>query len=71
MYEDKKGEELFYVQAELDLQKLTKREEVERTYENRTLIVGQNRSAVIKTVDATLVGNGLTLQMISPPPTRT
>jgi len=67
MFEDKKGEELFYVQAELDLQKLTKREEVERTFESRSLIVGKNRAEVIRTVDATMVGEKLTLQMIKPP----
>jgi type VI secretion system secreted protein VgrG len=67
LYEDKKGEELFYVQAELDLSKLVKREEVERTYENRVVVVGKDRSAVVKSVDATLVGGAWTQQMIAPP----
>src|SRR6202044_2574907 len=56
MYEDKKGEELFFVQAELDLQKLVKREEVERIHDDRLVVVGKDRQAVVKTVDATLVG---------------
>lgn len=67
MFEDKKGEELFYVQAELDYSKLTKREEVERTYADRTMIIGKDRTAVVKSVDATLVGDTYALQMIKPP----
>ena len=67
MYEDKKGEELFFVQAQLDLQKLVKREEVERVHDDRLVVVGKDRQAVVKTVDATLVGEAYMQQMISPP----
>jgi type VI secretion system secreted protein VgrG len=67
MYEDKKGEELFFVQAQRDLQKLVKREEVERVHDDRLVVVGKDRSAVVKTVDATLVGETYTQQMVSPP----
>jgi type VI secretion system secreted protein VgrG len=67
MYEDKKGEELLFVQAQLDLQKLVKREEVERVHDDRLVVVGKDRSAVVKTVDATLVGDTYVQQMISPP----
>src|SRR6185369_5390312 len=49
MFEDKPDNELFYVQAELDMQKLTKREETERIYENKKIVVGASRSAVVKT----------------------
>ncbi len=67
MFEDKKDKELFYVQAERDLQKLVKREEIERTFEDRMIVVGQNRSTVVKTVDATLAGERYVQQMIDPP----
>ncbi len=67
MFEDKQGSELYYVQAERDLQKLVKREEIERTYEDKTIVVGQNRSTVVKTVDATLIGDRYLQEMVSPP----
>jgi type VI secretion system secreted protein VgrG len=67
LYEDKKSEELLFVQAQRDLQKLVKREEVERVHDDRIIVVGKDRSAVVKTVDATLVGEGFALGMVSPP----
>jgi hypothetical protein len=67
MLEDKKHEELFYVRAELDLQKLTKREETERTMVDRFAVIGRDRSDVVKSVDATMIGGRFTVEMIKPP----
>ena len=66
MFEDKAGKELFFMQAQRDLQKLVKRNETERTGANRTQIVGANRSSVIGAVDTTLVGSKYTLVMAKP-----
>jgi type VI secretion system secreted protein VgrG len=64
--EDKQGGEIVYHQAQRDLQKLTKREEVERVAQDRTVVVGKNRKAVVKTVDATMVGQVSVRQMMAP-----
>lgn len=66
-FEDEPEKELVYIQAQHDMQKLTKRAETERTFNNRTRIVGEDRSAIVKTVDATMVGDTWTTQVISPP----
>ncbi|MBW2454687.1 MAG: hypothetical protein JRI68_09255, partial [Deltaproteobacteria bacterium] len=67
LIEDKQGSEIVYHQAQLDLQKLTKREEVTRVGHNQVAIVGKNRSAVVHTVDATMAGKVSVKQMIAPP----
>ena len=67
LFDDLKGSELVYVQAQHDLQKLVKQSETERTGKNRTFVVGGNRSEVIGKLDSTLVGGQLRMQMISPP----
>ena len=67
LIEDQQGSEIVYHQAQHDLQKLTKREEVERTGHNQVAIVGKNRSAVVHTVDATMAGKVVVKQMIAPP----
>ena len=56
MFDDERGKELLYQQAELDRQKLVKAFETERTGRNRLAIVGNNRSAVVGELDATMVG---------------
>jgi type VI secretion system secreted protein VgrG len=66
LFEDKQGGEVVYHQAERDMQKLTKREEVERIAQDRTVIVGKNRQSVVNTVDATMVGKVSVRQMMSP-----
>jgi type VI secretion system secreted protein VgrG len=70
MFEDAKGKELVYMQAQRDLQKLVKNNESERTGANRTIVVGANRSAVIAANDATLVGvkHRLTIAQPKEPP---
>ncbi|RLB63245.1 MAG: hypothetical protein DRI90_07265 [Deltaproteobacteria bacterium] len=67
LIEDKQGSEMVYHQAQFDLQKLTKREEVERVGHNQVAIVGKNRSAVVNSVDATMTGKVAVKQMIAPP----
>jgi type VI secretion system secreted protein VgrG len=67
MFEDAKAQELIYVQAELDLQKLVKQMEMERTKEKRMTVVGGSRSEVVGKADATMVGKRFVVQMIDPP----
>jgi type VI secretion system secreted protein VgrG len=70
MFEDAKGNELVYIQAQKNLQKLVKANETERTGANRTISVGANRSAVIGAVDSTVVGTKHTMHIAqaNPPP---
>jgi type VI secretion system secreted protein VgrG len=56
MFEDAKGAELVYMQAQRDLQKLVKNNETERTGVNRSISVGANRTAIIAANDAVLAG---------------
>ncbi len=67
LMEDAAGEEIVYHQAQRDLQKLTKRAEIERVNENHIVIVGKNRQHVVNTVQATMVGGVSVKQMIAPP----
>jgi type VI secretion system secreted protein VgrG len=67
LIEDKKGQEFVYVQAQLDMQRLVKHDETERTGKHRYLYVGDSRRTVVAKVDATLVANKYSLQMIKPP----
>jgi type VI secretion system VgrG family protein len=67
MFEDLKAKELFYVQAQLDLQKLVKELEVERAFKNKVTIVGNNLSDVISKVDSIMVGDRHVLEMIKTP----
>ena len=66
MFEDKAGAEMVYEQAQRNLQKLTKREEVERIGNDRMTVVGRNRSTIVAKVDATMVGKLATRQVIAP-----
>jgi type VI secretion system secreted protein VgrG len=70
MFEDAKGKELVYVQAQKDLQKLVKNNETERTGVNRTIAVGANRTATIGVNDTTIVGvkHRLTIAQPKEPP---
>ncbi|NUQ74133.1 MAG: type VI secretion system tip protein VgrG [Polyangiaceae bacterium] len=81
-FEDKKGKELVYMQAEKDLKRLTKNNEDitvgnnltklvannerEVTGQNRSISVGVNRAAQIGSIDSTMVGDTHVI-MISPP----
>jgi type VI secretion system secreted protein VgrG len=81
-FEDKKGKELVYMQAEKDLQRLVKNNEDvtvgnnltklvannerEVTGQNRSISVGVNRAAQIGSIDSTMVGDTHVV-MISPP----
>jgi type VI secretion system secreted protein VgrG len=67
MFDDRKGMELFYLQAQKNLQKLVKQHESERTGANRSIVVGHDRSEIVGAVDATLVGGRLVVQAVKPP----
>jgi len=69
MLEDKAGEELFYVQAETDLQKLVKQYETDRVGRDHMSLVGESRSMVTAKLDATLVGDRYLLRTIKTPNT--
>lgn len=49
-FDDKAGAELVYVQAEKDLQKLVKNDEIERTERDKLTTVGRNEDVVVKGV---------------------
>ena len=66
-YEDEKEKEFIYVQAQRDLQKLVKRNETERTGQNRATVIGGNRSTIVARIDATMVGTKYSLQMMEEP----
>jgi type VI secretion system secreted protein VgrG len=66
-FEDKKGDELVYVQAQRDLQKLVKHNETERTGKSHMIVVGVDRGSVVGASDTTLVGEKYSVQMIAPP----
>lgn len=70
MFEDAKGKELVYMQAQRDLQKLVKNNETERTGVNRTIVVGANRSTIVGANDSTMVGvkHRLTIAQPKEPP---
>lgn len=54
-FDDKAGAELVYVQAEKDLQKLVKNDEIERTERDKLTTVGRNEDVVVKGVRKQLV----------------
>jgi len=56
MMEDQKGAELISIQAQRDLSKLVKMDEVERTGGSRTISVGRSRKATVSGMDSTVVG---------------
>jgi type VI secretion system secreted protein VgrG len=66
MFEDKKGQELVFVQAQKDLSKLVKHDETERTGATRTIVVGKDRSSIVAAVDTTLVGEKYQLVIVKP-----
>jgi type VI secretion system secreted protein VgrG len=67
MLEDKAGEELFYLQAERDLDKLVKKYESERTHDDHMQIVGEVRETVVGELEATMVGKRYFMQMMTKP----
>lgn len=64
--EDKAGKELVYVQAQRDLSKLVKADEIERTGADRLTIVGKSRSAVVAENDTVAVGKKHLVATIAP-----
>jgi type VI secretion system secreted protein VgrG len=63
MFEDAKGKELVYIQAQRDLHKLVKNNESEQIGNNRSVTVGNDRSTNIGNVDALTVGVKHTVQI--------
>jgi type VI secretion system secreted protein VgrG len=70
MFEDKKDEELFYTQAELDLSTLVKKYETERIGKNRMAVVGNDRKSISKELEATMVGQRYLAQLMQEPSKR-
>lgn len=65
--DDKKGEELFYLRAERDLDKLVKNYETERTFDNHLQTVGTVRETVVGELEATMVGRRYLMQVMGKP----
>src|SRR6185369_15425234 len=65
--EDIQDQEFIYLQAQRDMQKLVKRHETERTGQNRAIVVGKSRAAIVAEVDAVMVGKKYSLQMMDKP----
>ena len=66
MFEDAKGKELIYIQAQKDLHKLVKNNESEQIGNDRQVTVGNNRTTNVGKVDSLVVGTHHSVQ-ISPP----
>ncbi len=66
MFEDAKGKELIYIQAQKDLRKLVKHNESEQIGNSRSVVVGNNRSTQIGQVDSVTVGKKHTITMAQP-----
>ena len=65
--DDSAGNELVFVQAQKDFVQITKRNETERTGDNRATVVGRRRTAVVADTDVTLVGTKYSIQIVEPP----
>jgi type VI secretion system secreted protein VgrG len=66
-FEDAEDAEFIYIQAQRDLQKLVKRNETERTGQNRAILVGGSRTAIVGAVHTTLVGAKYSVQAMEKP----
>jgi type VI secretion system secreted protein VgrG len=66
-FDDDKGNELVYIQAERDLRKLVKADETETTGANRTISVGANRTSTVAAADNTTVGAMFSAKMAGAP----
>jgi type VI secretion system secreted protein VgrG len=64
MFEDKKGEELLLIQAQRNFMSLTKRNETERTGEDRVHVVGKDRLDIVGKVDSLHAKEKHTIQMV-------
>jgi type VI secretion system secreted protein VgrG len=59
-FEDKKGEELFYIQAEKDKQVLVKNDRNEEVKKNETILIGENRTEEVKKNEQITIGENRT-----------
>ncbi|MBI4953250.1 MAG: type VI secretion system tip protein VgrG [Myxococcales bacterium] len=66
-FEDARGNEHIYVQAQRNLVALVKHDETERTGKSRMVVVGENRGSTVGQSDSVLVGEKYSVQMITPP----
>ncbi|HZO14007.1 MAG TPA: type VI secretion system tip protein TssI/VgrG, partial [Polyangiaceae bacterium] len=64
MFEDAAGQELYFMQAERDLLRLTKRNDTERTGEDRTIVVGEGRVSAVAASDSLQVGKQHLVKMV-------
>jgi type VI secretion system secreted protein VgrG len=66
MFEDKKGEELVFVQAQRNFMSLTKRHETERTGEDRLAVIGKHHLAVVREIDSRHASAQHIVRMVEP-----
>jgi type VI secretion system secreted protein VgrG len=66
-FDDRKGEELIYIQAQRDYQQLVKRNDTERTGKSRASVVGGSRTSLVGKVETRLVGKKYSIQMVEKP----
>jgi type VI secretion system secreted protein VgrG len=64
MFDDAADSELYFMQAERDLVRLTKRNDTERTGEDRTIVVGEGRVSAIAASDSLQVGKRHLVSMV-------
>ncbi len=64
MFEDVAGEELYFFQAERDLLRLTKRNDTERTGEDRTIVIGEGHVSAVAHSDSVQVGKQHLVKMV-------
>lgn len=67
MFEDKREQELVFLQGELDAQKLVKSYETDRIGANLMHVVGSDRSVAVSKLDAAMVGERYLLRTMAPP----
>jgi len=64
MFDDKAGKELYFFQAQRDLLRLTKRNDTERTGEDRTIVVGEGQVSAVAHSDSLQVGKQHLVKMV-------
>jgi type VI secretion system secreted protein VgrG len=65
MLDDRAGKELYFVQAQRDFLRLVKRNDTERTGEDRTIVVGEGRVSAVAGADSLQVGKELLVRMVT------
>jgi type VI secretion system secreted protein VgrG len=66
MFEDKKDEELVFIQAQRNYMSLTKRHETERTGEDRLAVIGKHHLSVVREIDQRHASDQHIVRMVEP-----